>query len=383
MWVANALGTLLAAGPQLPKGVMRTALRENLQWLIERFASGNTTAFAQGLSMSFFVLDAWRKGAYLPCLDGLLHLSEKLNTTPVNLILPGGPKRSVDVERIERMMRDGTGNRKRFPHAAEIRQELQSAAKEVPPPALSGIARRLGFKTVLSLYQVDANLCKRISKNYRKSTDAYWWRRKGAQPICSVEKMKKVLETAYAADNPAPMKHLARRLGYVDDQLIRKRFPDLCAAISAKRRRWKTSLPARIRPSFEKALLEDPPPSLLQIARRHGIGTIKTLKKYCPSLESELATRQASFRNARDAKRRAALEQALTENPVPSLSDIAKRLGLSKARLREQFYDLCAALGKRYRMGFRNFNREKSFNPFKQRDNSRVVDSRTDQSPVS
>jgi AraC-like DNA-binding protein len=134
-----------------------------------------------------------------------------------------------------------------------------------------------------------------------------------------------------------------------------------------------SSLQARIRPSFEKEVLEDPPPSLLQIARRHGIGTIKTLKKYCPSLERELATRQASFCNARDAKRRAALEQALTENPVPSLAEIAKRLGLSKARLREQFYDLCTALGKRYRMGFRNFDRQKSFNPFKERDNSCVV----------
>jgi len=51
---------------------------------------------------------------------------------------------------------------------------------------------------------------------------------------------------------------------------------------------------------------------------------------------------------------RAALEQALTENPVPSLAVVAKRLRLSKALLRAQFYDLCAALGERYRMGFRN-----------------------------
>lgn len=361
-WVATALGALLEAAPRLPKGVMRTAFRENLQWLVKQFAGGNITAFAQGFSMSFFVLDAWLKGEYLPCLDGLLQLSEKLNTKPVDLILPGGLIRSVNVDRIERMMRDGPGSRKRFPNAAEIRRELQAAAKQFPPPSLTDIAHRLGFKYVASLYRVDANLCNSISRNYRKSADSYWWRRQGARPICSVEEMKKALETAFTADTPPSTKHLSRRLGYADDQLMRKRFPALCAGISAKRRKWKASLPARIRPSLDKALLEDPPPSLLQIARRHGIGTVKTLKKYCPALERELAARQATFRNARDARRRAALEQALTENPVPSLADVAKRLRLSKALLRAQFHDLCAALGERYRMGFRNCNWRKSAN---------------------
>jgi hypothetical protein len=114
--------------------------------------------------------------------------------------------------------------------------------------------------------------------------------------------MKKALETALTADNPPPTRHISRRLGYADDGLMRKRFPDLCAGISAKRRQWKAGLPARIRPSFEKALLEDPPPSLLQFARRQGIG-IKTLKRYCPVVERRLAARQATLRNATDAQR--------------------------------------------------------------------------------
>lgn len=154
--------------------------------------------------------------------------------------------------------------------------------------------------------------------------------------------------------NPPSTKHLSERLGYADDRLMRKRFPALCAAISTKRRKWKAGLPARIRPSIEKALLEDQPTSLLEIARRNGIGTVATLKKYCPALKRKLEARQAAFRKARDAQRRAALEQALTGSPAPPLADVAKRLRLSKAQLRAQFYDLCTALGKRYRMGFRN-----------------------------
>jgi hypothetical protein len=351
LWVANALGTLLEAGPQLPKGVMRTAFRKNLQWLVERFAGGNLTALAQGVSMSFSVLDAWLKVECLPCLDGLLQLCEKLNIKPVNLLLPGELIRSVDADRMERLMRDGRGNRKRFPNRAEIRRELQAAVKQVPPPSLTRIADRLGFQDVASLYQVDVNLCKCISKNYRESADSYWWRRQEAKPICSVEKMKKTLKTALRADNPPSTKHLSRRLGYADDRLMRKRFPAFCAGVSAKRMKWKASLPARIRPSIEKALLEDLPPSLIEIARQNGIGTVATLKKYCPALKRKLATRQAAFRNARNARRRAALEQALTESPVPSLTVVAKQLRVSKAQLRAQFHDLCAGLGKRYRMG--------------------------------
>jgi AraC-like DNA-binding protein len=351
LWVANALGTLLEAAPQLPKGVMRTAFRQNLQWLVERFAGGNLTGFAQGISMSFFVLDTWLRDECLPCLDGLLQLCEKLNIKPINLLLPDELIRGVDTDRMEKLMRDGRGNRKLFPNRAEIRREMQAATKEFPPPSVTHIAQRLGFLDVASLYQVDANLCKHISKNYRRSADSYWWRRRGAKPICSAEKMKKTLKAALTADNPPSTKHLSRRLGYADDRLMRKRFPALCAGISAKRRKWKAGLSARIQPSIEKALLEDQPPSLLEIARQNGIGTVATLKKYCPALKRKLSARQAAFRNVRNAQRRAALEQAFTESPVPSLADVAKRLRVSRARLREQFHDLCAALGKRYRMG--------------------------------
>jgi hypothetical protein len=135
----------------------------------------------------------------------------------------------------------------------------------------------------------------------RKSADSYWWQRREAKPICSVEKMRKTLKTALTADNPPSTKHLSRRLGYADDRLMRKRFPALCAGISANRRKWQASLPARIRPSIEKALLEDLPPSLIEIARQKGIG-VATLKKYCPALKRKLAARQAAFRSARNAQ---------------------------------------------------------------------------------
>jgi hypothetical protein len=47
-----------------------------------------------------------------------------------------------------------------------------------------------------------------------------------------------------------------------------------------------------------------------------------------------------------------ALEKALTENPAPCLANVAKRLRISKATLRGGFYNLCEAIGERYRMGF-------------------------------
>ena len=36
--------------------------------------------------------------------------------------------------------------------------------------------------------------------------------------------MKKALETALTADTPPSTKHLSRRLGYADDQLMQKRL---------------------------------------------------------------------------------------------------------------------------------------------------------------
>jgi AraC-like DNA-binding protein len=352
IWIANALGGLLEAAPQLPTGRMRTAFRENLAWLVERFADGNITAFAQATSMSFFVLDAWLKGEYIPRLDGLLRLSAKLKTLPINLISPEATRVSVDAELIERMMRDSPGNRKRFPDAAEIRRELQAGATQVPPPPLTRLAHQLGFADVARLYQIDGELCKRIASNHRDYPGSYWWRQKGAKPICSFEAMKEALESALMADNPPSTKHLSKQLGYADDRLMRNRFPELCKAVSAKRRKWNAALPARIRPAIEEALLEDPPPSLLQIARRVGISTPTTLKRYCPAVTPKLAARRTAFCRARAAQRRAVLEQALTENLAPSLADVAKRLRVSKSALCVQFHDLCSAIGERYRMRF-------------------------------
>ena len=114
--------------------------------------------------------------------------------------------------------------------------------------------------------------------------------RRGAKRICTIEEMRISLETAMAADNPPSTKHLSRRLGYADDRLIRNKFPELCAAVTAKRRKWRAGLPARIRPVIEESLAQEPPPSLMQIAKRIGVRTLKTLKKHRPTLPQELAS---------------------------------------------------------------------------------------------
>jgi len=165
-WVATALGELLEATPRVPEGLMRAAFRENLRGLVDRFAAGNATAFAQGLSISYSILDGWLNGKSAASLDGLLQLSENLNIAPINLITPGSALRNVDVKQIEKLMHDGPGHRRRFPNGAEIRRVLQEASKQVPPPPLTRLAHKLGFQDASRLYQIDAKLCRLIAKNY-------------------------------------------------------------------------------------------------------------------------------------------------------------------------------------------------------------------------
>ena len=349
-WVATAVGGLLEAAPQLSEGLMRTAVRKNLRDLVGRFTAGNAAAFAQGLSISYSILDGWLRGEFVARMDNLLQLSEKLNVAPIHLITPESALRNVDAEKVERTMRDGPGHRKRFPKANEILRLLREALKQVPPPSLAALAHTLGFQDVSRLYQLDVELCRSIAKRYRGSAGSYWWRRRGAKRICTIEEMRISLETAMAADNPPSTKHLSRRLGYADDRLIRNKFPELCAAVTAKRRKWRAGLPARIRPVIEESLAQEPPPSLMQIAKRIGVRTLKTLKKHRPTLPQELASRQVAFRLAESRQRRTVLESVLTENPAPCLAEVAKRLRLSKARLRTSCHDLCDDITERYLM---------------------------------
>jgi AraC-like DNA-binding protein len=96
-------------------------------------------------------------------------------------------------------------------------------------------------------------------------------------------------------------------------------------------------------------LCENPPPSIVRVTSRTGFHPL-TLKKYFPQMYSALAQRHTEYRkNLYNKERlRAALEEAVAEEPPPSLSEVARRLGCSRGLLRKDFPEECRTIVARH-----------------------------------
>jgi len=164
------------------------------------------------------------------------------------------------------------------------------------------------------------------------------------------------LLTALREDTPLPLAEIATRLGYRTTVPLELRFPDLCHAIIRKRRtnlnQSSTStvpIPrARIERALSEALANDGPFSLTSLANSIGLRNKRRLYKGFHDLRKALVAKNRRHRLERTAAIESALRSALSEAPVPSLTDIARRLGLrTMTVLTRRFPDLSAQLKQR------------------------------------
>jgi len=95
------------------------------------------------------------------------------------------------------------------------------------------------------------------------------------------------------------------------------------------------------------ALIETPPPTLTELARRLGCTTGALQYRFpdlCQKLIAKLPERKLFMRE----QQRSVIQFALTEQPPPSIGCVAGRIGLCPRRLRALYPDLCPELQRRY-----------------------------------
>jgi hypothetical protein len=226
----------------------------------------------------------------------------------------------------------------------EIKTTLTRVLTEEPPPALYEVASRMGYRSTSSLYGIDLPLCKQITANNRK------WRRKLLRRkrvrVCSgPEEIRSALERAFAQKQTISLTEVCMIMGYVNPSYVRKKFPELCGAIS---RRFAEQRRARLEPLLQDALLEDPPPTFCEVIRRSR-SNIDHMRGAFPELCDRICVRRAAFQEKRATELRESLEAALTENPAPSIKTICKRLDLHPVMLAKMFPDLRAAFRSKYK----------------------------------
>lgn len=149
------------------------------------------------------------------------------------------------------------------------------------------------------------------------------------------------------------MEAVARRMGYYPPK-IERHFTELCEQIIS--RYWKHvegkhPPPNVVRRAFQSALNEQPPPSLQRVLRRLGCkDTGYYYYSNYPDVCGAIAHRYKEFRNKPFDKNtdRERLCRFLKEDPPPSFSEVATRLGHSRGFLRQKFPELTAVITSRY-----------------------------------
>jgi AraC-like DNA-binding protein len=187
----------------------------------------------------------------------------------------------------------------------------------------------MGYTSTERLYQADRGLCHKIAARHRQTGHSHWWKRPGATRICEIPKMKQALERSLQLTEPLSVHHIAAQLGYSNDAYVRKMFPDLCSAISKKIAAIKQARPAKIRIELKNALTEDPAPTLADLSRRLGYSTSTVLRSHEPDVCDQLASRNENQARRHRTNMERAARAFLEQTPVPPVQKVCEHLGIT------------------------------------------------------
>jgi hypothetical protein len=289
----------------------------------------------------------WYAGNTAPRIDLLLRLCYELSI-PLTSLATGDTAEAKDGA-FGRRAAGAKRHRNTTPQrtADQIRRALQLAVKEQPSPSIREVAKRLGYSTPTRLYVADSDLSKTIVRNFNKSGRNHWWRRRGAKTP-SESAIRRALEESFTLEVPKPVHHTAASLGYDTECPLTARFPELCRAIKMKRERAAAARRTALAAVLESALDEDPPPSLVQTAKRVGCAKT-TMREAEPELCAKLIAQRREFAERSRAALRHQLDAMLKEEPPPSLREVHARFGITHHVLYENFPEIHRTIVGRYR----------------------------------
>ena len=158
--------------------------------------------------------------------------------------------------------------------------------------------------------------------------------------------LRRRFQRALSAEAPRALQALALDLGFRYSSALYHRFPELCQAMVRKNRRWRQSEDDKIRHTLSQAATENPPPSMKEVAARLGYSAT-ALRARFPELSAALAARKPESQLLDQERWRARLEAALLDRPA-SLADVAQSVGRSVGHLRSLFPQLWRRISARY-----------------------------------
>jgi methylphosphotriester-DNA--protein-cysteine methyltransferase len=347
IWLANTLEEWIRVAQVLPFPPTRESVTRTISNCINNIVGGNAQAFARLVGVD--TVYGWQTGECIPAFDCLLRICFVIGVSLTEFLTNQQlfDKAFRCNERFDAHLQEILATSMRNQH--NVREVLEAALMEEPPPSLNEMAERLGYKNKSSLREIFPELCKKITENYRLSESAQNKPPTSRKKICDDATIQQALELALELECPPTLKDIALNLSYKHLKPLHRRFPKLCRLIVSKRAEYKKLKQlAEIKPKLEAALEEDPPPSLKVLTTRLGFKNTDGITKAFPDLCRAIVTRYQGLRKVRLKEIRSNLRAALKENPPPTMKHIAERYGYNEADLYRHFQKLCHPISARY-----------------------------------
>jgi plasmid stability protein len=230
----------------------------------------------------------------------------------------------------------------------ETRRCMELVLQSDECPSVLELARSLGYKTDAILYRTDANLCRQLTKECLDKERAAGIKRSWQSPIRTDFEIEALLLKCLAMDCPPSINDIATQLGYSGDGAIVSRFPELTTALIRKSRQFGQAIQRRIRAILKRAVLEQPPPSIEVLSKRPGVPPkFNFYTQAPPDLVNQLRRATAAYKKSRWEEIRTKLAEALVEEPPPAAVSVAKAVGLSVDTLKARFPELAKQISVR------------------------------------
>lgn len=370
LWVADNIGALIAASPLAPGAAARQNAIKAVNHCCNLLAEGNSHMLARLINIGKSTSREWVTGRAIPPLKALARLSYltripllKFLTEP-DYVLELISKYPVEIE-AHRIVGRKLHRENRIARQ-KVREHMEAALLETPPPSLIEVAQRLGYRHIASLRNKFPELFKKIGANYR-GTEEYLSGRKsrsaaaGSRP--DKEGQRKVIEMELAQPCPASLRAVAHRLGYVSGFDLKLKFPDICDPLLEKRREYlQKELAERLmacRNALEAAMTEEPPPTFISVLRRSKGINEWYLRKYFAEECRSISLRYNEYRKKQMKEAEDRLLQVLQENPPRSLNQISKEIGYSCHTLVNHYPEISRSIMDRYESYARKLVAEK------------------------
>jgi len=327
-WCAEQIGSLVAASPQIRVPFERDKIARTLSTHMRYQYRVSVSALSEVTNCSRRSITMWLEGSTLPRIESLCRLCFKLGI-PLLDLLHGLGSTSIS--------------------SSAIGTPIQSLSSDDKPQELSSgrpnsLARQAGSISRTTIHGVANRVDECDGRAERDSAR----NKMSSERVVKEDCLRRALRKALKGDPPRSPRLVAISVGYSSPDRVLKKFPDLCANLTARMKEQATKRCEQIRSTLEGALKLSPPPTLHEVAMMLNMSSSSALRVHQASLCNQLLASRKEWLRKNEEQVKWTLMRALGQNDVPPLKRFCKMAGISIDLVVSRFPEIKQAFDSRY-----------------------------------